>query len=384
MKKFFKFFVPILLTVIFVICSELLSYQHPTLKKSSQIEQSEFLEEAKIISNLDNGLWGKDKQIKLVEDLSIGKEDGDESEVFGYIRKLTLDCYDNIYIADTHENTIKNYNSQGEFIKRIGRLGEGPGEFKTLNDIHWCSFDSLLYVVDRKNHRISQFSLDGTYINGITMNEFKMRVEKITSFENGYFALAGQVIGREKIDHKIIVVDHSFKNILSEIQVVFPGHSVGMKVAPRFADIGVINGNQLYYTSPSEYEIVIADINLIKNKIIRKSSPKMFPVQYVKGFYASFNNINPIKKINDIYLVDIWYTKEKNIPLFKEKRDLAQFCDGLSHGEQIDLYNTDFQFLITIPLPPNRYFADVDSQNRLYFVENEPFPRIIRCKLFIR
>ena len=223
MKKFFKFVVPVQLIVIFVICPKLLSYQHQTSKKSSQIEHQEFSEEVKIISSSDKGLWGKEKQIKLIENLSIGKADGDETEIFSYIGgDITIDGHDNLYVADGYEKTIKVYNTQGKFIKKFGRDGKGPGEFNNLDDIHWCSFDSLLYVIDHKNHRISQFSIDGTYINGFTMNNLKMRVERISSFDNGYFALAGRVIGRDKIDQKIIIVNHSFKNIISETQFNFP------------------------------------------------------------------------------------------------------------------------------------------------------------------
>lgn len=394
MKKFFKFFVPILLIVIFVICPELLSYQHQTSKKSSQIEHQEFSEEAKIISSSDKGLWGKEKQIKLIENLSIGKVDGDETEIFSYIEDITIDGHDNLYVADGYEKTIKVYNTQGKFIKKFGRDGKGPGEFNNLDDIHWCSFDSLLYVIDHKNHRISQFSIDGTYINGFTMNNLKMRVERISSFDNGYFALAGRVIGRDKIDQKIIIVNHSFKNIISETQVNFPIHSVGMEVAPPFSDVGIINGSQLYYCSPSEYKVIITNENLVEQKILLKSHPKMFIPQYVSGAYFDFNSIKPLIKFNNMYIIGISYPDLDKIPLFYDKIKLGEFYWGdMSKGSlkcriksinQLDLFNTDFQFLISIPLPPDRYLADVDSQNRLYFIEKEPVPRIIRCNLIIK
>lgn len=39
-----------------------------------------------VISNTSEGLWGEEKRIRLEEEWIIGTEDGDDSEMFGYIR----------------------------------------------------------------------------------------------------------------------------------------------------------------------------------------------------------------------------------------------------------------------------------------------------------
>ena len=59
---------------------------------------------------------------------------------------------------------ISKFTKDGRFIKSWGKLGSGPGEFRTP---HALAFDSRgrLFVADRGNHRIQIFDQDGNYID---------------------------------------------------------------------------------------------------------------------------------------------------------------------------------------------------------------------------
>ena len=337
---------------------------------------------AETILNSSKGLWGEDRTIVLEEELSIGKEYGDESEMFRYIRGITFDVEDNLYVNDSYELVVKIYDEQGKFIKTFGREGGGPGEFETIDDIHWCRYDNLLYIPDRRNNRINQFSRDGKFIKAIKTRKFKIRVQRIDSFEDGKFMLSGIRFGGDFADYRIIVADHSLENIIVEYGEDFPIHSVGMDYFPNFADVGIISGTQLYYTSPSAYEITLFDQNLNKCKIIKKSHPKMFTPQYVRGFYSDFNGVENMAKVNGNYVVGVSYTNAKEIPLFQQKRELVNFVDNDKETSyQLDFFDVDFRFLASVKIPSERRLAGADSKGRLYFIENDPFPRIIRCVL---
>ena len=80
-----------------------------------------------------------------------------------------------IFVGDGHDGQSDNpppgttgrimkFTKDGEFIKEWGRLGSGPGEFRTP---HALAFDSQgrLFVADRGNHRIQIFDQDGNYID---------------------------------------------------------------------------------------------------------------------------------------------------------------------------------------------------------------------------
>lgn len=88
---------------------------------------------------------------------SIGVELGDANYVFGAISEAKTGPNGNIYVLDRMKCTIFKYSPEGEFIQRIGREGNAPGEllqsyfFAVMDDrsisLHdaengWIRFDS--------------------------------------------------------------------------------------------------------------------------------------------------------------------------------------------------------------------------------------------------
>lgn len=61
----------------------------------------------------------------------IGGDTDDEDEFFGVIGQLLADKTGNIYLLDSQLNHVKIFSADGEFIREIGREGEGPGEFRS-------------------------------------------------------------------------------------------------------------------------------------------------------------------------------------------------------------------------------------------------------------
>jgi len=79
-----------------------------------------------------------------------------------------------IYISEGHSGQspkaspdtvarISIFSPDGGFIRSFGKLGSGPGEFRTPHDLAFDG-DDRLYVADRGNHRIQIFDADGKYL----------------------------------------------------------------------------------------------------------------------------------------------------------------------------------------------------------------------------
>ena len=66
--------------------------------------------------------------IEMDEAWRIGGED--DEEIFGVITDITSDGQGNFYLLDSQLSEIKVYSADGEYIRTIGREGEGPGEFR--------------------------------------------------------------------------------------------------------------------------------------------------------------------------------------------------------------------------------------------------------------
>ncbi len=67
--------------------------------------------------------------LELQEDLTISGSGKDEEQMFQTIRTLDIDAEGNFYILDEQAANIKVFDPSGNFLKIIGRKGQGPGEF---------------------------------------------------------------------------------------------------------------------------------------------------------------------------------------------------------------------------------------------------------------
>lgn len=68
----------------------------------------------------------------------------------------------NVYVADSGNNRIQEFDDSGAFIKRWGSVGSGTSEFRRPADL---AVDSgIVYVVDAENNRIQEFDTNGTFI----------------------------------------------------------------------------------------------------------------------------------------------------------------------------------------------------------------------------
>lgn len=76
-----------------------------------------------------------------------------------------------IYVAESHTDVrdpylvgrISVFDAHGKFLRTIGKVGTGPGEFRTP---HGLVFDShgRLIVADRHNHRIQMLTKEGKFL----------------------------------------------------------------------------------------------------------------------------------------------------------------------------------------------------------------------------
>ncbi|MBM4116191.1 hypothetical protein FJ251_00340 [bacterium] len=62
------------------------------------------------------------------------EEDADDSEVFGRVTEIVVDDAGVSYLLDSQLHEIRVFSPTGEYLRSLGRNGEGPGEF--VNGLH--------------------------------------------------------------------------------------------------------------------------------------------------------------------------------------------------------------------------------------------------------
>jgi len=101
-----------------------------------------------------------DKSVTFEEELSIG---GEEYDMLSQPRSFIIDKEGSIFISDYQDQAIKVFDSNGDFIKTIGRKGEGPGEFAYLGSQTFLP-DGRLLAMDSMTMRLNLFDPEGTYL----------------------------------------------------------------------------------------------------------------------------------------------------------------------------------------------------------------------------
>lgn len=89
-----------------------------------------------------------------------GLTDAPSPEEFGRVVSVLADDGGTMFIADGLANEVRVFDRDGEFLRRLGRKGGGPGEIGALRRIAWLRPDTLL-VMDPENARLMRLTTAG-------------------------------------------------------------------------------------------------------------------------------------------------------------------------------------------------------------------------------
>lgn len=125
-----------------------------------------------------------------VEELRIGTLDGPERVSFGQIQDLSVGSDGSIFVADLHPQSVKRFDARGQFVRQIGREGEGPGEYRSLLGLEMLSSGELA-VWDLGNRRVTIYGAAGEYARSfpVTFGVFARRALVVDSADRFYIKI---------------------------------------------------------------------------------------------------------------------------------------------------------------------------------------------------
>ena len=100
--------------------------------------------------------------LELEEELSIGEEAG-ENYIFDSPGEIRVGEEGKIYVSDWGFHNVRCFDKQGQYLRTIGREGQGPGEFESIR--FNLSNDGNIYFMDPVNARVSILDIKGNFIN---------------------------------------------------------------------------------------------------------------------------------------------------------------------------------------------------------------------------
>ena len=107
-----------------------------------------------VVRTNSGSVWGADAT--LDPEVSIGEFEGPEEYLFGAVAAIAVDGDQNVFVLDWQAQEIRQYDAFGDYVGRLARRGEGPGELSLADAMAFLP-DGRLVVPDQRNGRINLF-----------------------------------------------------------------------------------------------------------------------------------------------------------------------------------------------------------------------------------
>jgi hypothetical protein len=133
-------------------------------------QKIEMVNGIRVIHNEKGGKWGANPELRLELVRTIGGLDAEENLSFNNPTDIVRDSAGNLYVMDSGNRRIQKLDTEGTFIKTIGRKGQGPGEFERAYSMDIDNEDNL-FVLD-VSKRIEVFSSEGNPLRSIKFRAF--------------------------------------------------------------------------------------------------------------------------------------------------------------------------------------------------------------------
>lgn len=111
-----------------------------------------------------------------------------------------------IFALDKEFKGLKVFNLKGDFVRMIGSIGQGPGEYTYLNDFR-ISNDTVSILTGTQ--QIINYSVNGDYLNTLEIERFADNFA--TNNKEFYFFMNYNVGSPEGLAYNLEITDRNFK-----------------------------------------------------------------------------------------------------------------------------------------------------------------------------
>src|SRR5215831_20401366 len=132
--------------------------------KKSVVDLTVFLASSLVMASLTvsvGTLWHNANAQNVAK--TIGTPGSGDGQLDGP-RGIVVDLKGDIYVVDTDNNRIQEFDSNGKFITKWGSAGSGDGQFNSPIGITLDYARGYVYVTDSGNNRVEKFTANGTFI----------------------------------------------------------------------------------------------------------------------------------------------------------------------------------------------------------------------------
>jgi len=356
-NRSFVFPTVVLLWLIFIFAS-------PEKQKATWKGTIEEIDGVTVVKNPKQPMFGSDVFL-IKEELSIGEEGKGEEYFFADARDIAVDKEGNIYILDSDEALIKVFDTGGNYVKGIGKKGQGPGEMSRPSSIQITPADEIA-VNDSAARKIHFFDLEGNFLHAVSQLNMSFFTDpKIDG--RGYITASYMIMDKE--------VTYVLKTFDRQLQESFPIFSVVVLKYPKINPFyprcfwDLVEEDKIIWGFSEKYELSIIDS---AGKTVKKITKEYDPIKIteeekeslIKERFGGRENIGPQVKLiwDDFHNPFIYICVDDEGRIFTRTYEKEP-----ESGEYyFDIFDGDGEYMAKIPLKSRPY---VIKKGKLFTIE---------------
>ncbi len=133
------------------------------------------------VRTVSGSVWGG--TAKLVAEASIGVAEGEDEYLLGRIGGIWATDSE-ILVLDTQVPSVRAYDYEGTYLRQVGNVGQGPGEYGNPQFLAGDAQGRIL-VADYDTRRIVVFSDEGDYVEAWPMGSVQCCIEPMVVTADG-------------------------------------------------------------------------------------------------------------------------------------------------------------------------------------------------------
>jgi hypothetical protein len=363
-----------------LVISFIIGFSACSQQRSEWAGKIEEIDGVTVVKNTKEPIFS-DEVFNLVEDLSIGKVEGQEEYIFSQISAVDVDDNERIYVADMLPAHIKVFDRNGEYLRTIGRKGQGPGEMQMPYFVQITSENEVL-VQDLGTQRIIYFTPDGEFLRqkpiGTTRFPILIKADSYGNFI-GIVSLAPPPIGGKIINK----YDSNF-NILMLIVEDEQGTKGVLDIAKISCFCDVSPNDNVIWGNSKEYVLhILNPEGLLIKRIIKDSDPLKF-TENDKDMYKE--RYADAEKRGLVLNFPGHYPEFKDIFADDKERIFVQTYQRIEGEKSFffhDVFDADGKYIAKVPVLANLNRNAVWKKDKLYTIDEDDngLPLIKRYKV---
>ncbi len=319
-----------------------------------------------VVKNPKQPMYGEEV-FSIEEDLSIGEAEGRKEYMFSQARDIAVDEEEKIYILDIKECHIKVYSKNGEYLKTIGKEGQGPGEMQLPGALVITPQQEIL-VNDSSARKLHFFTLDGKFLRAVSQT--KMFLFSSPKADQKGNIVAGYMIAGQEVIYDLKKFDSQLKDLFTIFSTRILKYPYLNPFIPR-CYWEVTKEDNIIWGFPDKYELQVLnpDGKLLK-KIVKDHTPVKITQEekddWIKERYGGYEKVPSETKL----LWDKYHSAFIFLSLDEEGRIFARTYEKAADGKTYyyDVFDSEGKYIAKIPLKARPIVWKTD---KLYTIEED-------------